>query len=302
MSLYVRPCTTEADIRPQLREKCGVSSMVGWDLLKKAATFKLHTGRYVVDSEDNLFTVFNRLRRGQQTPVRLTIPSVRRLSRLAGVLGENLMLDSAEVADAFADSAFAASWGYTTATLPSLFIPNTYEFYWDVTMEKLMQRMQRENETFWNAEQRQQKADELGMSHEEVATLASIIDEETNYDPERARIAGLYLNRLHRGMPLQADPTVKFALGDDDLRRILNTHLRTDSPYNTYRNMGLPPGPIRIATIASLDAVLQAEHHDFLYFCAKEDFSGSHNFARTYAEHMANARKYQRALNERGIK
>ena len=300
--VFVRPTTTEDDIKAQLCDNCNASSMLGWRLLSRAFPFTPHTGRYVVEPTDDLLTVYRRLRRGQQTPVRLTIPSVRRLSRLAGVLANNLMLDSTEVASAFADSAVAAEYGYSLATLPSLFIPNTYELYWDVSFNIFMQRMRREHDSFWQANNREQKAEALGMTKEQVATLASIIDEETNYGPERARIAGLYLNRLNRGMPLQADPTVKFSLGNDSLRRILNSHLRTPSPYNTYLNAGLPPGPIRIPTIASLDAVLGAESHDYLYFCAKEDFSGSHNFARTYAEHMANARRYQQALNQRGIR
>lgn len=300
--VYVRPSTTEADIKTQLRDDCHARSLVGWQLLSRVFPFTPHTGRYVVEPTDDLLTVYRRLRRGHQTPVRLTIPSVRRLSRLAGVLANNLMLDSTEVAEALADSTLVASLGYTTATLPSLFIPNTYEVYWDISLKAFLQRMQREHDSFWQADNRLQRAEALGFSPEEVATLASIVDEETNYGPERARIAGLYINRLHKGMPLQADPTVKFAMGNDSLRRILNTHLRTQSPYNTYLNTGLPPGPIRIPTIASLDAVLGAEQHDYLYFCAKEDFSGSHNFARTYAEHMANARRYQNALNQRGIR
>ena len=300
--VYVRPATTEADIKAQLHDNCHARSLMGWQLLSRAFPFTPHTGRYAVEPTDDLLSVYRRLRRGQQTPVRLTIPSVRRLPRLAGVLANNLMLDSTEVAEALADSTVAASLGYTTATLPSLFIPNTYEVYWDISLKAFLQRMQREHDSFWQADNRLQRAQAMGFTPEEVATLASIVDEETNYGPERARIAGLYINRLHRGMPLQADPTVKFALGNDSLRRILNSHLTADSPYNTYRNTGLPPGPIRIATIASLDAVLGAEQHDYLYFCAKEDFSGSHNFARTYAEHMANARRYQKALNQRGIR
>ena len=140
------------------------------------------------------------------------------------------------------------------------------------------------------------------MSHEEVVTLASIVDEETANNPEKPRVAGMYLNRLRTGMPLQADPTVKFALHNDTLRRILNEHLRVDNPYNTYRNAGLPPGPIRIPSVVGIDAVLRHENHNYLYMCAKEDFSGTHNFANTYAEHLKNARRYQQALNHRGIR
>lgn len=301
-AIYVYPTTSVSDVKEQLREQVPTVSFAGWNILHRLFPLTLRSGRYVVGPSDNMLGLYRRLRNGRQTPVRLTIPSVRRLARLAGTLAHNLMLDSAEVASAFADSAFTARYGYTTATLPALFIPNTYEVYWNCSLENLMQRMERENTSFWDAKGRNEAALAMGLSHEQVATLASIVDEETNYDPERATIAGLYLNRLHRGMLLQADPTVKFAVGDDTLRRIVGKHLQTDSPYNTYRYKGLPPGPIRIATIASIDAVLHAEQHDYLYFCAKEDFSGSHNFARNYDEHLANARRYQRALNERGIR
>ena len=161
--------------------------------------------------------------------------------------------------------------------------------------------MERENNHFWTAD-RKAKAEAIGLTHEEVATLASIVDEETANDAEKPIIAGLYLNRLRLGMKLQADPTVKYAVGDFTLRRILGKHLLTESPYNTYRNYGLPPGPIRIPSIVGLDAVLNPVEHPYLYMCAKEDFSGTHNYARTLAEHYQNARRYIRALNERGIK
>lgn len=300
--VYIRPSTTEDDILEQLQSECHARSLTGWRLLRMVTDFKPRTGRYAVNPEDAMLTVLRRLRNGQQEPVRLTLPSVRRLHRLAGTLAQKLMLDSAEVAMAFADSSFAAEWGYTTPTLPALFIPNTYELFWNISLEAFMQRMQRENASFWDSEGRDAAAKALGMSHEEVITLASIVDEETANIPEKPRVAGVYLNRLRIGMPLQADPTVKFAVGDDGLRRILNHHLRTESPYNTYIYKGLPPGPIRIPSISGIDAVLKAESHPYIYFCAKEDFSGSHNFARTWAEHLQNARRYQRALNARGIR
>jgi UPF0755 protein len=164
-----------------------------------------------------------------------------------------------------------------------------------------MERMERENNRFWTAE-RKQKAEACGLTREQVATLASIVDEETANNGEKPIIAGLYLNRLHKKIPLQADPTVKFAVGDFSLRRILNIHLLTESPYNTYRHSGLPPGPIRIASIAGLDAVLNHARHNYLYMCAKEDFSGTHNFAATLSEHNRNAQRYRRALNKRGIR
>ena len=300
--IYVRPATTEDDILQQLRDVAHARSLVGWNLLRLVMDFKPQTGRYAVHPDESVLAVLRKIRNHQQEPVRLTLPSVRRLRRLASILGQQLMMDSTEVADAFADSAFATRWGYTTATLPALFIPDTYEVYWDMSLDTFMKRMQRENAAFWSHKGRAEAAKALGMSREEVVTLASIVAEETNYTPEKPRIAGVYLNRLHRGIPLQADPTVKFATGDDALRRIRGEHLRTQSPYNTYIYRGLPPGPIRIPSAESIDAVLHAEHHNFLFFCAREDFSGSHRFAATYPEHMQNARRYQRALNERGIR
>ena len=300
--LYIRPMDTEEDVRQQLREVAGARSMFGWNMARRLTEFHPRTGRYAVEPGESMLSVFRKLKHGQQAPVRFTIPSVRRLEKLAGVMANKLMLDSADVAFAFADSIFASNYGYTVATLPALFIPNTYELYWNTSLEAFMERMQRENHSFWSAKGRNDLATRMGMSHEEVVTLASIVDEETANNGEKPRVAGMYLNRLHTGMPLQADPTVKFALGNDTLRRILLEHLRIDNPYNTYRNQGLPPGPIRLPSVAGIDAVLNHESHDYLYMCAKEDFSGTHNFAHTYADHLKNARRYQQALNARGIR
>ena len=211
------------------------------------------------------------------------------------------MMDSAVVAQHFADSTFCRQYGYDTATIACLFIPNTYEVYWNTSLEDFMKRMQKENTTFWN-EERLRRAEAAGLTPNEVVTLASIVDEATANNAEKPMVAGMYINRLRTGMPLQADPTVKFALRDFSLRRIYHNHLNVESPYNTYRNIGLPPGPIRIPSIVGIDAVLNHVKHDYLYMCAKEDFSGTHNFARTYREHLANAAKYSKALNQRGIK
>lgn len=261
----------------------------------------IRSGRYAVGRNDGVITVFRRMKNGMQEPVRLTIPSVRTMDRLAAYLSDKLMIDSAAVSDALTDTAVCSAYGYTPQTIVCIFIPNTYDVYWNVTVDKLLERMKKESDTFWNAE-RQSEADSIGMTRVEVMTLASIIDEETADDAEKPMIAGMYINRLKAGMPLQADPTVKFAIGDFSIRRIYHNMLTVDSPYNTYMNTGLPPGPIRIPSIAGIDAVLRYVHHDYLYMCAKEDFSGTHNFAATYKEHLANAAKYSKALNERGIK
>ena len=252
--------------------------------------------------------LFRHIKNGMQDPLALTIPSVRTMADLAGALGRRLMVDSATFAKAFGDEALCRKYGYDTLTLPALFVPNTYDMYWNVSVDGLMRYMQREHRRFWD-DDRMAKARALGLSPLQVVTLASIVDEETANDGEKPMVAGMYYNRLnHRdgeypgGMPLQADPTIKFAWKQFGLKRIYRNLLRIESPYNTYRHLGLPPGPIRIPTVAGVDAVLNMVHHDYLYMCAKEDFSGTHNFARTYAEHLENARRYSEALNERGIK
>ena len=194
-----------------------------------------------------------------------------------------------------------ARYGADTATIIAMFIPNTYEVYWNISVPRLLDKMHKEQQTFWNGS-RKSKADALGLTPLQVVTLASIVDEETANNAEKPMVAGMYYNRLMQNMPLQADPTIKFALKQFDIRRIYHNMLRVKSPYNTYANTGLPPGPIRVASVAGIDAVLNLVRHDFLYMCAKEDFSGTHNFARTYPEHLDNAAKYTKALNERGIK
>lgn len=289
--------------RDDTSDSIKAKSAIGWrwDIYSKVIGFRPRTGRYRVASGTKCLELYRHLRNGNQEPMKLVIPTSRTMDKLAAVLSRSLMVDSAEIASVLTDSTYLGTRGYTTATIPALFIPNTYEVYWDISVDKLMERMERENSRFWTAD-RKARANALGLTHEQVATLASIVDEETANDAEKPMIAGLFLNRLRKGIPLQADPTVKFAVGDFSLRRILNVHLRTESPYNTYQTVGLPPGPIRIASIAGLDAVLNPTEHDYLYMCAKEDFSGTHNFASTLPEHYRNARRYQKALNSRGIR
>lgn len=261
----------------------------------------IRTGRYAIRPEDNMRYLYRRLSMGYQTPVNLTIPGVRTLDRLARTVARQLMIDSVEIARLLADSSYYTQMGYTKETLPALFIPNTYEVYWNMSADAFMKRMQKEHAAFWNKERRG-KAANIGLSPEEVATLASIVEEETTNNAEKPMVAGLYINRLNKGMLLQADPTVKFGLQEFGLKRILNKHLAVDSPYNTYKYAGLPPGPIRIPSIQGLESVLNYTHHNFIYMCAKEDFSGTHNFAATLSQHMANARRYQQELNKRRIK
>ena len=260
----------------------------------------IRTGRYAIEPGDGPITIFRRLRSGRQTSLNLTIPESRTMDRLAAILSNKLMLDSATIAEALTSQEVCEKLGDDTCTIAAMFVPNTYNVYWNMSIDELLQRMQKEHDRFWKGD-REAKAAEMQMTPIEVCTLASIIDEETSNNAEKPMIAGMYLNRLKEGMPLQADPTIKFALKQFELKRIYNKLLNTESPYNTYRNEGLPPGPIKIASIKGIDAVLNYTSHDYLYMCAKEDFSGTHNFARTYQEHLKNADKYTKALNERGI-
>lgn len=261
----------------------------------------IHTGRYAILPEDDAYHLLSRLFRGYQEPLNVTVPSVRTFDRLAGSLGRQLMIDSVEVAQILADSALIRRMGYDKISLPCLIVPDTYEMYWNITPEALMERLQKEHDTYWNS-QRKNQAQSIGLTPEEVVTLASIVEEETANDGEKPMVAGLYMNRLHKKMLLQADPTVKFALQDAGRRRILNSDLKVDSPYNTYLYAGLPPGPIRVPSKIGIEAVLNYARHDYIFMCAKEDFSGTHNFAVTLAQHMQNARRYQAALNARNIR
>lgn len=270
-------------------------------VVRKGYADNIKTGCYAIKPTDNMRYLYRRLSMGYQTPVKLTIGSVRTLDRMARNVGRQLMIDSIEVAELLNDTAFISKLGYTQATLPALFIPNTYEVYWNMSAEDFMNRMKKEHKAYWN-EKRLKQAEAIGLTPTEVATLASIVEEETAINAEKPMVAGLYINRLKRGMLLQADPTVKFSLQEFGLKRILYKHLEVDSPYNTYKYAGLPPGPIRVPSYQGLESVLNYAKHNYLYMCAKEDFSGTHNFAVTSAQHAANARRYQQALNRRGIR
>lgn len=278
-------------------------ALLSFKLVSRHAGYSKHirTGRYAIEPREGIFSVLRKLKNGHQAPVRLTIPESRTTDRLAGALARKLMMDSLSLSILLKDSTFCAKQGFDTASIVCMFVPDTYEVYWNTSIENLMSRLKKEHDKFWDSS-RQAKATAIGLTPNEVCTLASIIDEETSNNPEKPMIARMYLNRLAKGMALQADPTVKFALKDFAIRRIYHNMLNTDSPYNTYRYAGLPPGPIKVASVAGIDAVLNAPNHSYLYMCAKEDFSGTHNFASTYSEHLRNAAKYTKALNERGIK
>ena len=275
--------------------------MHGFESLVRYQGYNVKTGRYAIKPTDNMRYLHRRLSMGYQTPVKLTVGSVRTLDRIARNTARQLMVDSCEIANILNDTSYISKLGFTPETLPALFIPNTYEVYWNMSAEDFMQRMLKEHKAFWN-EKRLKQAEAIGLTPIEVATLASIVEEETANQTEKPMVAGLYINRLKKGMLLQADPTVKFSLQEFGLKRILFKHLEVDSPYNTYKYAGLPPGPIRIPSYQGLESVLNYTKHNYIYMCAKEDFSGTHNFAVTSAQHAANARKYQQALNRRGIR
>lgn len=258
-------------------------------------------GRYKLKEGMSNNELIDLLRSGEQEPVKVTFNNVRTIKELAGTATKNLECDSIELYNLLSDKSFTLKYGFNTITILTLFLPNTYEFYWNTSAEEFVQRMAEEYKKFWN-EDRKAKARDLNLSQSEVAVLASIVQaEQSVHRDERAKIAGLYINRLRKGMLLQSDPTVVYGIGDFNINRVLTKHLETNTPYNTYIHKGLPPGPINLPEISSLDAVLNYEKHNYIYMCAKADFSGYHAFASNYNEHLANARSFQRELNRRKI-
>ena len=258
-------------------------------------------GHYLLKPKMSVMEIVRTLKLGLQTPVQVTFNNVRTIPQLAGRLAGQIDADSLGLLAVLTDRKTAERVGFDSLTLFSLFLPDTYECYWTTTPDELVDRMKREYDRFWT-EARDARRRRSGLSRLEVMTLASIVYEETRQTDEMPRVAGVYINRLRKGMKLQADPTVKYALQDFSLRRILNKHLTTPSPYNTYVHAGLPPSPICMPGKAAIEAVLDFEQHDYLYFCARPTFDGHHNFARTYAEHLRNARAYAAELNRRNIK
>jgi len=271
-----------------------------WVAKKKKYPVLVKPGRYVIDKSLSYNEIINILRGGRQTPVMITFSKARTMNDIAGRFGGQIEADSAGIISFFSDPENYSGDGFKKENIISVFIPDTYEFYWNTSPEKLYVRMLREYKRFWNKDRLGKSAD-AGLTPTEVSVLASIIDEEASKQDEKPRIAGVYLNRLKRGIPLQADPTIKFAINDFTVNRILYKHLEVDSPYNTYKHSGLPPGPIGCPSVESIDAVLNAEKHEYLFFAAKADFSGYHNFSRTLSEHNRYANQYQKELNKRRI-
>lgn len=267
-----------------------------WVAERKNLQNRVKAGKFAVSPDMSNDALINRLRAGEQVPVDVTFNNIRTKESLAGRISEALEVDSTQLVRLLNDTNFLKRFGKKPETALSLFIPNTYQFFWNTDAEKFVDRMKKEYDIFWNSERRA-KAENIGLTPDEVVVLASIVQEESNKNDEKARIAGVYMNRIKSDWPLQADPTLKFALDDFTIRRVLDEHKEIDSPYNTYKNLGLPPGPICIPDIASVDAVLDYELHGYYYFCAKDDLSGYHVFSATLTQHNINAKKYHNALN-----
>jgi UPF0755 protein len=262
----------------------------------------MRAGRFEVVPGWNMIELIRHLRSGPQAPVSVVLTNERLPVDVAAKVSRFIEPDSTDLLGAMQDEDLIAQLGFEPATLMSLFIPNTYELYWNTSPQAFLERMAKEHERFWSSQGRRAKAESLTLRPAEVYTLASIVEKETLVDKEKTRIAGVYLNRLDIGMRLQADPTAVFARRDFGTPRVTDYHTKYDSPYNTYLYAGLPPGPITMASISSIDAVLNAEQHNYLYFCAKGDGSGQHAFARNLAAHNRNAAIYRRNLRQRGLR
>lgn len=301
--LYVPKNATYKSLMDTLHKHKIINDEVAFGFMTKRMALResLKPGRYEIKPNAANKEIISKIRSGNQDPVKLTFNNVRTKEDLLKKIGTKLDFDSNILLEKIKDEDECAKYGFTSETIMCMFLPDTYFIYWNSSVDDFLKRMNTEYKKFWN-EKRLSQAQRINMTPIEVGVMASIVQSETNKSDEMPKVAGVYVNRIATNMPLQADPTVKFAVGDFSLKRILTKHLSIASPYNTYRNTGLPPGPIALPERVALDAVLNYEKHNYTYFCAKEDFSGYHNFAATYTEHLKNADIYQAALDARGIK
>lgn len=301
--LYIHTNDDYQAVLKQIEDKGIVDDITAFDHVAQLMKYPQHVkpGRYKLTKGMGNRRLIGNLRGGFQEAVSFRFSNVRLKETFAGLLGSNFEADSLQFINLLNDDSTAKRYGFTTDNFYTMFIPNTYDIYWNTTAEDIITRFHNEYQKFWTTE-RLDKAKALNLTPVEVSILASIVRGEALHTDEMPAIAGLYLNRLAKGMLLQADPTVIFANNDFTIRRVLNRHLTIDNPYNTYRYKGLPPGPINMPPIVAIDAVLNPQKHNYIYMCAKEDFSGYHSFATTVQEHLVNARKFQKALDERNIK
>ncbi len=300
--LYIPKGAGFGQVKDSLEARKIVHDFLAFAFVSKLLGYQenVKPGAYEIRPNEANWSVIKRLRAGRQTPIRLTFNTIRTKIQLAERMGNKLELESTDLLTLLENPEVQARYQVNSENIISLFIPDTYEVYWTISPEALLEKMAAAYKKFWNAE-RLAKAENLKLQPEQIMTLASIVQSETNKTDEMPRVAGVYLNRLAIGMPLQADPTVVFAVGDFSIKRVREGHKKADSPYNTYKYTGLPPGPIAIPVRQAVDAVLNREQHDFLFFCAREDFSGYHNFTKDFNQHLKNARIYQEALNKAGI-
>ena len=300
---YIRTGSSYADVKESLTETKMISSPYFFDLLAKQVKYNrsVKAGRYAIKQGMSLLSLVRMLRSGNQAPVNLVITKLRTKEDLAARLGNSFEADSARFSALLYNSEWWKQYQLDSNTLMTSIIPNTYTFLWNTSPEKVLAKLEKEKEKFWN-EERRGKARNMNLNPEQVYTLASIVEEETNKDEDKGKIASVYLNRFHNNMKLQADPTVKYALRNFALKRVREKHIAVASPYNTYQNLGLPPGPICTPSAKTIDAVLNAPATNYLFFVAKPDWSGLSNFAQSYDEHLIYAKSYQRFLDSVNIK
>ena len=289
------------DLRNQLIEDTLLNDVISFSVLSKLMEYdkNIKVGAYKVDMNMSNYDMISMLRSGNQTPINITFSYARKIDDLAEKITDKLKISGEELKEYLYEN-LDKYQGFNELDIISIFLPDTYEVYWNISPKNLVDRMYSEYKKFWNGN-RIAKLNKINLNQKESIVLASIVASETRMIDEADRIAGVYMNRLNKNMRLQADPTLVFAANDFTIRRVLNKHKKIKSPYNTYLNKGLPPGPIRLTPKNYIDAVLNYEKHNYIFFCAKEDFSGYHSFATNLRDHNRNARKFQRALDNRKI-
>lgn len=300
--IYIRTGSSFDDVKQALYDRDIIIDQVTFEWFAELRGYKynIKPGRYKIEGKMGNKELLDMLRAGLQTPLNIVLNKIRTKQDLASQVGKQLEADSLELLRLLNSNSFMHDYGLNAENAMTLFLPNTYEFYWNTDAKGFLERMGKEHERFWT-EERKAKAKATGLTPSDITILASIVEKETNLRSEQPIVAGVYLNRLKKGMLLQADPTLVFAVGDFTIKRVLNKHKEIDSPYNTYKYKGLPPGPICLPDIKTIDATLNHQKHDYLYFCANSDMSGTHVFAKSYQQHLVNARRFQSELNKRKI-
>ena len=300
--LYVHTGSNYERLKAALQEGGFINDMTSFNFLAERAKLPnhIHPGKYRITDAMSNYDIIRLLHSGRQTPVKLVINKLRTKKDLITLLATNLEADSTTLRQLFSDKDYLSAFGVDTNTVMCTIIPDTYEFLWNTSADKAYRKIEKNYARFWDATRKTQAGNQ-GFTPVQAIIIASIVDEETNIIDDKPKIASVYMNRLHKGMKLQADPTVKFAVGDFSIHRIAGAMLQNSSRYNTYMYEGLPPGPICTPAVSSIEAVLQAPKTTYLYFCAKEDFSGYSSFASTYDEQLKHAHAYQKALDARGI-